>query len=362
MDSLVEVSTSALGRTITLAVGLAIVSAVIWYGLRWLSQLTYRRLGRVDPDLARRLAMLRRMIRTALVALAVVVIVDAILGVVLADYPWPWVDAARGAAIRTVTIVIIALLAYWLTLLVSIVLPPLASDEDETTRTELEQRAQTVSVMARRTGVTVIAVVAVMMILPQLGIDVGPVLAGAGIVGLAVGFGAQTLVRDVLSGFFIILDNRVAVGDDVTISGVRGTVEKIALRTIELRDLDGTLHIIPNGDIRAVSNRNKIWTRRILKVRIGYDADEDAVEALLGELTSAIGEEEEYADILLAQPVVLPFTELNEAWVSAAIVLRTKADQHWEIARDLRRRILSEAKARDLDVRLVGADLVDDTT
>ena len=362
MDLLLDVSVSSVGRTITLAVGLVIISAVIIFGLRWLNHLSTRRLGSVDKDMERRLKSLNRLARIGVVCLAVVIILDAVLGIVLADYPWPWVNLLRDRTIKIVSIFTLAILLYWLTLVASIVLPPLASDEDETTRTELEQRAQTVSVMLRRTGVTVIAAVAGMMILSQVGIDIGPLLAGAGIAGLAIGFGAQTLVTDVLSGFFIILDNRVAVGDDVTISGVRGTVEKISLRTIALRALDGTLHIIPNGDVRAVANRNKVWTRRILRIRIPYTLNHDDVEQLLSKVSDEIGQDQQYADILLREPVMLPLTEMNEAWITATVVLRTKADQHWEIARDLRRRILAASREAGMDLRIVGPDLVDDTT
>ena len=361
LDSL-HVPSSALLRILVLTAGLVIIYALVAYAVRWLNRLTVRKLGRIDLETRARLRSLSRLIRLSVLLVAVLILLDVALKVLLADKVWAWVDLLGANVIRILTVVILALLAYWLTLVASVMLPRLASDEDATTTTGLEQRAQTVSVMLRRTGVTVIGVVAVVMILSQLGIDVAPILAGAGIVGLAIGFGAQTLVKDILSGFFIIVENRLAVGDYVTIGGHAGTVEKVALRTTALRALDGTLHFIPNGDIRTVSNRNKFWARSILKVRVSYEADVKEVEGTLRDLAAEVARKEEYAEILLDDPLVLPMAELNETWVTTTIVLKTKAGQQWDISRDLRERILVGFRDADVQVRMVGSDLVHDAS
>ncbi len=131
--------------------------------------------------------------------------------------------------------------------------------------------------------------VAAMQILPLLNVDVGPLLASAGIVGLAIGFGAQTLVKDVINGFFILMENQFDVGDVVKISGVSGTVEHLTLRRTVLRDGDGTLHNVPNSEIKVVSNLTRDWTQTALHVAVSYQENSDRVIALLKQVGAGLG-------------------------------------------------------------------------
>jgi len=352
-----HISSNIVVQVLVLVAELALIYGVTYCVLRWLNRFAVRKVGEMTAELRKRLRSLSRLIRISVLCIAIIIILDAVLKTLMGDITWAWLGLFKERAIRILTIVILALLGYWFTLVVSAVLPRLASDEDETTITELEQRAQTVSVMLRRAGAMVIGVIAGMMILPQIGLDITPILASAGIVGLAIGFGAQSLVKDIISGFFIILENRLAVGDYVTIGKLAGTVERVALRTTALRDMDGTLHIVPNGDIRTISNRNRVWARSILKIRVPYEANVKEIEAILRDVVTGIGQEEQYADILLDEPIVLPVNELNESWITMMVLLRTKAGQQWAISRDLRERVLQTFREAGIQIRVVGPDL-----
>jgi len=140
---------------------------------------------------------------------------------------------------------------------------------------EFQKRAQTLFGVARYIMVLVVSVVSSLIILRELGIDIGPVLAAAGIVGLAVGFGAQSLVKDVISGFFILLDDQIRVGDVVEIGGKDGLVEKVTLRITVLRDLAGNVHYVPNGSIGVVSNMTKDFSRYVFDIGVAYREDVD---------------------------------------------------------------------------------------
>ena len=151
-----------------------------------------------------------------------------------------------------------------------------AETEDETMPPlELERRVSTIARLVVRIGGAVLAVIAVLMILGEFDIDIGPAVAGLGVVGIAVGFGAQTLIRDWLAGIFVVLENQYSEGDVVRIAGVDGVVEAFSLRRTTLRDLDGTVHTVPNGQITVASNMTRLWSRVNLDVGVAFDSDID---------------------------------------------------------------------------------------
>src|SRR5437868_7268480 len=162
------------------------------------------------------------------------------------------------------------------------------------------QQVRTVAGVITSISVFVIFFVAALEVLSLLGLNLGPMLASAGIAGLAIGFGAQTLVKDFINGFFILLENQYDIGDMVRIAGVKGTVERMNLRQTVLRDEDGTLHIVPNSNIQIVSNTTRDWSQFALRVTVAYSEPSDRVVKLLKEVAEEIRHKEEYAEDIVS--------------------------------------------------------------
>lgn len=215
---------------------------------------------------------------------------------------------------------------------------------------ERAKRARTLGSLIRNVASALIVGIATLMILDELGIDIAPVLAGAGIVGLAVGFGAQTLVRDVISGFFLILEDQVRVGDVAAINGQGGLVEAINLRTIVLRDFDGTVHTFPNGAITTLANRSKDFSFYVIDVGIPYGEDPDRVIAVLQEVGERLQEEERYKPLILAPIEVVGVDGFADWAVMLKMRIKTMPLKQWEVGRELRKRILKAFGAHGIDI------------
>jgi small conductance mechanosensitive channel len=177
------------------------------------------------------------------------------------------------------------------------------------------------------------------MILRELGLDIAPLIAGAGVAGVALGLGAQALIRDVIGGFFILLEDQFVVGDSIQVGNIAGAVEKMTLRATFLRDLEGTLHVIPNGEIRIVSNRTKDWSRAIVDLGVAYEEDIGRVVAALGKIGHDLHQDEEFALLLLEEPTVTGVEALGDWAVTVRIMVKTRPGKQWDVARELRRRI-----------------------
>jgi small conductance mechanosensitive channel len=188
-------------------------------------------------------------------------------------------------------------------------------------------------------GLALVFFVAGVQILGILKINVAPLLASAGIAGLAVGFGAQTLVRDVINGFFILIENQFDIGDVIKIGGVQGTVEKLTLRRTLLRDADGTLHNVPNGQITIVSNMTRDWTQLAMHVSVGYSENSDRVIGLLKQVAAEMQHDTAYAELIVGDPVVPGIEKVSAEEVDYLLLVKTKPGQQYEISRQLRRRI-----------------------
>jgi small conductance mechanosensitive channel len=188
-------------------------------------------------------------------------------------------------------------------------------------------------------GLALVFFVAGMQILGVLNINIAPLLASAGIAGLAVGFGAQTLVRDVINGFFILLENQFDIGDVIKIGAVQGTVEKLTLRRTVLRDADGTLHNVPNGQITIVSNMTRDWTQLAMHVSVGYNESSDRVIELLREVAAEVQHDSAYAGSIVGDPVVPGIEKVSAEEVDYLLLVKTKPGQQYEISRELRRKI-----------------------
>jgi small-conductance mechanosensitive channel len=207
---------------------------------------------------------------------------------------------------------------------------------------ELERRVQTVGLLIVRVGGGLIAVIAALMMLDLFGIDIGPALAGLGVAGIAVGFGAQTLVRDWLAGIFIVLENQYNAGDVVRIAGVEGTVEDFSLRRTTLRDLDGTVHAVPNGQIIVASNMTRLWSRVNLDISVTYDTDLDRATAIIDRIGEELLADETWGPRLLEAPSVVRVAGLGDSAVALKILGRVQAAQQWAVTGELRKRILAE--------------------
>jgi moderate conductance mechanosensitive channel len=204
---------------------------------------------------------------------------------------------------------------------------------------EARKRAHTLGNILRHTFLIIISYVALLMILGELGIQVAPLLATAGIGALAIGFGAQNLVKDVISGFFIILENQYRIGDAIEVSGVSGVVESVGLRTTVLRDLEGKVHTVLNGEIKVVSNLSKEWSRSVVDVPISYREDIDRVTGVLQEMAREIETEEPYKSNVLEPLDVLGVNRFGDTHLVIRVIVKTLPMKQWEVSRALRQKI-----------------------
>jgi moderate conductance mechanosensitive channel len=207
------------------------------------------------------------------------------------------------------------------------------------------QRAETIGAVLRSIVTIVIWSIAVLTILETLGINLAPLIAGAGIAGVALGFGAQSLVRDFLSGMFMLMEDQFGVGDVVDTGVATGTVEGVSLRTTRLRDIDGVVWHIPNGTILRVGNKSQQWSRAVVDVPVAFEADTAVATDVIHDVAAGIWHEPEYASVILAEPSVLGVESLAPGRVVIRVVVRTQPQQQWRVERELRVRIKSALDA-----------------
>ena len=211
--------------------------------------------------------------------------------------------------------------------------------EDPLLAAEAKKRVQTLGNILRHALLIIILLVGSLMILGELGIQLGPLLATAGIGAVAIGFGAQSLVKDVISGFFILLENQYGIGDVIQVAGVSGLVESLTLRRTVLRDLEGRVHTIPNGEIKIVSNLSKEWSRSVLDLAISYREDIDRVIDLLSQIGKELEAEEPYKSAILESLQVLGVEKFGESELILRMMVKTVPLKQWDVGRELRRRI-----------------------
>jgi small-conductance mechanosensitive channel len=204
--------------------------------------------------------------------------------------------------------------------------------------TAREQRAKTAAKLFRSVGRAVLVVVTVLLVLGQLGFNIGPLLASAGVVGLAVSFGSQSLVRDFVTGFFLQLEHQFALGDVIRIGAFEGTVENITLRLVYLRDASGALHIIPNGSIAQVTNMTRAWGRVAIDVEVAW-RDADRAERAVTQAASGLGTDPAWADALLDPPRVTGIEKIGGGAITLRTIARVDPYRRDDVARDLRQRI-----------------------
>ena len=202
-----------------------------------------------------------------------------------------------------------------------------------------QARADALPGSCRRTLSVVVAVMAGLMILRELDIDITPVLTGAGIAGLAIGFGAQTLVRDVLSGFFMIFEDQVRVGDVVMVNGQGGLVEEVNLRTIVLRDEQGAVHIFPNGEVKTLANMSKDFSYYVITVGVAYDDDVDRATDAMAEAAAGLMNDPEFKPYILAPLEIFGVDAFEPGQLVIKARIKTVPLKQWLVGRELRKRI-----------------------
>ncbi len=212
-------------------------------------------------------------------------------------------------------------------------------DGDPSRSTDAEKRVDTLTILTNSTSRVVVWGTAVITVLGILGINITPILTGAGILGVALGFGAQSLVKDLLAGLFVLLEDQYGVGDVIRVDTLAGTVEKINLRTTTLRDINGQVHIIPNGSVARVTVMTKEWSKALVDVRITYLEDTDQVITMIKEIGQAMAQEDPWQGMLLEDLQVLGIEEWTETAVVIRAVVKTLPGKQWDVMRELRRRI-----------------------
>jgi small-conductance mechanosensitive channel len=222
--------------------------------------------------------------------------------------------------------------------------------DDDTPPHELERRVNTIARLAVRIGLVIIVTIAALMALDEFGVEIGPAIAGLGVVGIAVGFGAQTLIRDWLAGIFIVLENQYSEGDVVRIAGVEGVVEAFSLRRTTLRDLDGTVHTVPNGQITVASNLTRLWARVNLDVSVAYDTDIDRATEIINDVGRELLADADWAPRLLEAPGVVRVSAVSDSSVALKVLGQVRAAEQWAVAGELRKRILAAFSREGLAV------------
>ncbi len=219
-----------------------------------------------------------------------------------------------------------------------------------TERSEFINRLHTIGGLATNAVRVAVFGAAAMMIMQELGVNITPLLTAAGIGGLAIGFGAQNLVRDVISGFFLILEDQIHVGDVVSIDGTSGLVQAVKLRTVVLRDLSGTVHVIPNGAISTLSNMTKEFSYYVMDVGVAYKEDTDHVVDVLREVGADLESDQHFAPHILEPLEILGVNEFGDSAVNIKIRIKTAPLKQWMIGRELRRRIKKAFDARGIEI------------
>ncbi len=215
----------------------------------------------------------------------------------------------------------------------------LVEDEDRSTRNERERRADTIVSIINTTSWIFFGIIALFTILREFNVNITPLLTGAGVAGLAIAFGAQSVIKDFLYGFFLLAEDQIRVGDVVKLGEHSGVVERITIRTTRLRSLDGNVHIIPNGEINTVVNMTHGWSRALVDVDVAYKEDLDRVIAIMKDVAEGLKKEDKYKKFIIESPHVLGVEKLGDSGITIRLIIKTTPLKQWEIKRELRKRI-----------------------
>ncbi len=212
------------------------------------------------------------------------------------------------------------------------------------------QRSATIGAVLRSVLNITILALATTLVLSELGVNLGPLLAAAGVVGLAIGFGAQSLVRDVLNGMFLLFEGQVRIGDVVRAAGIAGLVEEITLRTMQLRDFEGNYHVIPHGEITTLTNMTKEYSRALVHIGVAYREDPARVMEVLDEEAKALYESEEHGGLILEEPEIYGVDDFLDSAVLFKVRFKTMPIEQWNVARAFRKRVKARFDREDIEI------------
>jgi small-conductance mechanosensitive channel len=249
-------------------------------------------------------------------------------------------EVALRSLLRVLGIWILAWLAWRVVRLTARRIEMTVDDHDDSVTTLREKRGQTIAQLLRSVGRVVIVTIAILLTFNAF-INIAPILAGAGILGLAVSFGAQSLVRDIISGFFILLENQFAVGDVIEAAGKNGVVERMTMRVVVLRDLEGTMHIIPNGELKVVSNKTRGWSRAVVDISVPYTEDVDRILSVVRDEAAQFSTDPKWGLQLDGPVEVLGVESMTDNAVVIRTLLKTQPGSQWNVAREFRRRLIN---------------------
>jgi small-conductance mechanosensitive channel len=227
---------------------------------------------------------------------------------------------------------------------------PSGAAAEELSALEVRKRRHTIETLGSRVLQAFIVVIGSLMVLDKFDLDIGPAIAGLGVVGIAVGFGAQSLIRDYFNGALILLENQYSIGDVVSLAGVTGTVEELTLRRTTLRDLDGVVHTVPNGEIKVASNRTRTWARINQDVTISYGTDVDRATAVVDAVGRALAEDPAWKDRILEPPRVERVEALGEYGITLKILGTVRAIDQWAAGGELRKRLLAAFTENGIEI------------
>ncbi len=278
--------------------------------------------------------------------------------------PVEWIAALLGVERTVLWQKLIQLVAIWLVgwfanrlvRLVARRIERSVNDGDDTLLTAVEKRGHTIAQLVRSVGRAVL-LIGVVLLSFNLFVDIKPLLAGVGILSLAISFGAQSLVKDFIAGFFILFENQFVVGDVIQIGDKSGAVERMTLRIVTLRDVRGAIHIIPNGSIAMVSNLTRGWSRAVVDVTVGYRADLDATLAVVRDELGLFQRDPGWAAKLEGASEVLGVERLADSGLIIRTLVRTVAGYQWEAAREFQRRLKNRLDREGIDIPTVQRSL-----
>ena len=355
MFSQISWQDSAVGLGLSLVIALLVAqlaARAVRFGLAAVSGETDRRSFR-DPIQRRPIRLVRGLVFLATLALITPPVLE-MLGVDLA-YGVPLENATAWLFQEGLRVVLISVLAYFTIRVALLGVSHFeevvrARTQDSADKMEFAQRLHTIGGLVKNAVTVLVISAAALMILQELGVNITPLLTAAGIGGLAVGFGAQNLVRDVISGFFLILEDQIHIGDVVSVDGTAGLVEAVKLRTIVLRDLTGTVHVIPNGAINTLSNMTKEFSYYVIDVGVAYKEDTDHVVDVLHQVGDDLHADPAFGRHILDELEVLGVNDFADSAVTIKIRIKTRPLKQWMVGRELRRRIKKAFDAQGIEI------------
>ena len=236
-------------------------------------------------------------------------------------------------------IVLVIIVAIVIAQLLHLITRKIASQAGKLPARIRAQQVRTLASVINSIGIFLIVFVSALEILPLLGLNLGPLLASAGVAGLAIGFGAQTLVHDFINGFFILFENQYDLGDTVRIAGVKGAVEEMTLRQTTLRDDDGTVHIVPNSQITIVSNMTRDWSQLTMRVVVAYTEPSDKIIKLLEKIGEELKHDPKFANDIVGDVQVPGIDRVGNGEAEYLMLIKTRPNKQYAVSRELRRRI-----------------------